>query len=411
MGVPALVTILRKALKPVPAALLAGVLGLGIPVLMASENWDDHDRSDRYTARDFAYNYLIGCDENSIIYTNGDNDTFPLWYLQEVEGIRTDVRVCNLSYLQTDWYYDQMLRPYYESDAFPVSWDKSKYSNGKRDIARVIPRTQDTISLPFAMNWLGSDDASTKRVQGYGDNVDHIPANKLYLDVDAEKVLENGYLEPKYAEHIVPRMFIDLSAKNYLGKHEIMTLKLLEENNWERSMYYAVTVDPALMTMLQRYFLHEGLIYKLAPLESNRAINTDKMYDNMVNKYRWGGIKENPDIYLDENNLRMCRTHRQHFGFLIKALYQEGKYDMALQAIDKCLEELPTEHVPVNFIDGGMAGMLEITEVLYDLGEKERSLAIANEGMDICIQNLNWFFSLNDPLCVLPADRSIINFT
>lgn len=408
MGVPALVSILRKALKPVPSALLAGVLGLGIPVLMASENWDDHDRSARYTARDFAYNYLIGCDENSIIYTNGDNDTFPLWYLQEVEGIRTDVRVCNLSYLQTDWYYDQMLRPYYESDAFPVSWDKSKYSNGKRDIARVIPRTQDTISLPFAMNWLGSDDASTKRVQGYGDNVDHIPANKLYLDVDAEKVLENGYLEPKYAEHIVPRMFIDLSAKNYLGKHEIMTLKLLEENNWERSMYYAVTVDPALMTMLQRYFLHEGLIYKLAPLESNRAINTDKMYDNMVNKYRWGGIKENPDIYLDENNLRMCRTHRQHFGFLIKALYQEGKYDMALQAIDKCLEELPTEHVPLNFIDGGMAGMLEITEVLYDLGEKERSLAIANEGMDICIQNLNWFFSLNDPL-LRASGRSVNN--
>ncbi|MDD4361075.1 MAG: DUF2723 domain-containing protein [Bacteroidales bacterium] len=408
LGVPALVNILRKALKPVPAAFLAGVLGLGVPVLMASENWDDHDRSDRYTARDFAYNYLIGCEENSIIYTNGDNDTFPLWYLQEVEGIRTDVRVCNLSYLQTDWYYDQMLRPYYESDAFPLSWHKSKYSNGKRDIARIIPRTQDTISLPFAMNWLARDEPNTKRVQGYGDNVDHIPANRLYLDIDAEKVLENGYLEPKYAQDIISRMHINLEAKNYLGKHEIMTLKLLEENNWERSMYYAVTVDPAQMTMLQRYFLHEGLIYKIAPLESNKSVNTEKMYDNMVNKFLWGGIKENPTIYLDENNLRMCRTHRQMFGYLVRALYQEGKHDMALQAIDKCLEELPVEHVPVNFIDGGMAGMIEIADVLYQLGEKQRAKAIADQGMDLCVQNLSWFFNLRDQL-MRASGRSINN--
>lgn len=173
-------------------------------------------------------------------------------------------------------------------------------------------------------------------------------------------------------------------------------------------MYYAVTVDPVQMTMLQRYFLQEGIIYKITPLESNRAANTDKMYDNMVNKYRWGGIKENPDIYLDENNLRMCRTHRQHYGYLIKALYQEGKYDMALKAIDKCLEELPLELVPVNFIDGGMAGMLEIAEVLYGLGEKKRSLEIADKGMDLCIQNLNWFFNLRDPL-LRASGRSVNN--
>ncbi|MBQ9201624.1 MAG: DUF2723 domain-containing protein [Bacteroidales bacterium] len=390
LAVPALVKWLGKILPEHVAAILASVLCLGVPALMACENWDDHDRSGRYTCRDFAYNYLVGCEKDAIIFTNGDNDTFPLWYIQEVEGVRTDVRVCNMSYLQTDWYYNQMLRPYYESSAFPVSWPEVMYANGRRDIARIIPRSKDSIALQTAFAWLESDKDFTKKIQGYDENVDYIPARKLYLPVDRDQVLDNKYVDEKFTDRILPKMDFDLGGKSYLGKHELMLLKLLEEGKWTRPLYFAVTVDPELMSTYQNYFIHEGLIYKIAPV--SRTIDTEKMFDNLCHQFRWGNIQDTT-VYLDENITRMCRTQRQMFGILARALCNERKFNLAQQAIDRCFEIFPEDRFPINYVDGGMAGTLEIIEAYYKMGKPVQARAMLDKAMAVSCESLDWVFS------------------
>jgi hypothetical protein len=390
LGVPFLVRAFKKFLPETPAAIVATLLCLYVPTLMASENWDDHDRSNRYTCRDFAYNYLASCDKNAVLFTNGDNDTFPLWYIQEVEGVRKDVRVCNLSYLQTDWYISQMRRPYYNSDALPISWTKDMYSNGKRDIGRIIKLTEDSISLDMAMQWIETDDQRYKHIPGYDEAVDFIPSNKIYMDINASQVLENKYLEAKYVDKIVPQLHINLGDKSYLGKQELMILEMLRENKWKRSIYYAVTVDEAQFLGLKGSFLQEGLAYKIAPIKSTTGqptINTDKMYDMMINKFRWGNIQD-PKVYLDENNLRMCRTNRAMFAILARALYEEGKADKVEKVLDYCQKVIPMTTVPCNYNNA------EIGELYYRIGKPKKALAVMKYCAKISLEYLDWAYSL-----------------
>jgi len=391
LGVPVLVRAFKKILPETPAAIVGTLLCLYIPALMASENWDDHNRSNRYTARDFAYNYLMSCDKDAILFTNGDNDTFPLWYIQEVEGVRTDVRVCNLSYFQTDWYVNQMRRPYYDSNALPINWTKAMYSNGKRDIGRIIKLTDDSISLDVAMQWMETDDARYKQIPGYDEKVDFIPSSKIFMTIDSSQVLGNKYLDAKYASKIVPQLNINLGDKTYLGKQELMILEMLQENKWKRPIYYAVTVEESQFLGLQSAFLQEGLAYKVTPMKSvsgQPAVNTDKMYDMMVNKFRWGNIQD-PKVYLDENNLRMCRTHRAMFAVLAKALYAEGKMEMAEKAIDRCQQVIPMKNVPANYHN------VEMAEIYYRLGKPKKALSVMRYCANICLENLEWTAKLN----------------
>lgn len=390
LGVPAIVKIAKKFLPETPAAIMVSVLCLGVPVMMAAENWDDHDRSGRYTARDFAKNYLMSCEENGIIFTNGDNDTFPLWYIQEVEGYRTDVRVCNLSYLQTDWYVDQMRRPYYNSDALPISWTEDMYSNGKRDIARVIKLTEDSISLNMALEWVKTDDEKYKKVPGYNENIDFIPAEKLFYNVDTSLLAENKYLTGKYLNMTLPQLKVDLTGKNYLGKHELMILEMINENKWKRPIYYAVTVEESQYLGLKNSFLHEGLAYKVAPLSSitgEPTINTDKMYDLMVNKYLWGNVQD-PNVYLDENNLRMCRTHRHMMTSLAKALYDEKDFVRAEKTLDRCLEVLPINNVPANYSN------IDMAKLYYQMGKNEKAFDLIKKVADNSVEYLEWLYTL-----------------
>jgi hypothetical protein len=390
LGVAALVQGLKKVLPETPSAIIATLACLCVPTLMASQNWDDHDRSDRYTCRDFAKNYLESCDKDAVIFTNGDNDTFPLWYIQEVEGFRTDVRVCNLSYFQTDWYVSQMARPYYQSDALPIRWTEDMYSNGKRDIARIIKLTDDSISLDMAMNWIETDDPQYKRVPGYDEALDYIPSEKIYMDIKKDEVVKNKYLDPKYDNNIVPRLNINLAGKQYLGKQEIMILEMLQENKWQRPIYYAVTVEESQFLGLQPSFLQEGLAYKIAPMRSatgKPTVNTDKMYDMMVNKFKYGNIQD-PKVYLDENVLRMCRTHRAMFVQLIQALYAEGKYEKAEKAADFCQKAIPMSTVPANYHN------VDIADVYYRIGKPQKAYAIVQEVARICLENLEWTYGL-----------------
>jgi hypothetical protein len=390
LGVAGIVEALKKFLPHTPAALATSLLCLGVPVLMACQNWDDHDRSNRYTCRDFAKNYLSSCDRNAILFTNGDNDTFPLWYVQEVEGFRTDVRVCNLSYFQTDWYVSQMCRPYYESAAFPISWSEDLYFNGKRDMARIFKLTNDSISVEMAMNWVKTDDPQYKQVPGYSEAMDYIPASKLYLDVNPQEVIQNKYMDPKYNAFIVKRLNMNLEGKQYLGKQELMTLEMLLNNHWKRPICYAVSVDESQFLGLKSSFLMEGLAYKVAPIVSPNGtpvVNSDKMYDLMMHKFVYGNIQDKK-VYLDENVLRMCMTHRLMFVRLIQTLCFEQKWDMAEKAADYCEKMIPTATVPANY------SSIDLAEAYYEMKRPQKAERLINEAARIAIENLDWTYDL-----------------
>lgn len=330
LGVLAIADAIRKLKVPNSVAAIGStvICLLCVPTIMAQQNWDDHDRSGCTIARDLAYNYLNTCEENAIIFTNGDNDTFPLWYAQEVEGIRTDVRVCNLSYLSTAWYCDQMKRRAYKSAPLPISFTHEQYT-AKRDYVYLIDRFKDYISLNDAIKYVASDDKRTKRIEGYAEEICHFPGRKFELNVDTAKVMANNVVSPEYRHLVEPTMRITLNNKNIIMKNELMVLDMLCNSNWERPMYYAVTVGGENYVGLDPYFQLEGLAYRIAPIRQDRRggeigrVDTEKMYDNVMNKFRWGFYNK-PGIYLDENKTRMATNLRNNLSRLSIALVEEG---------------------------------------------------------------------------------------
>jgi hypothetical protein len=387
-----------KALKSgLAAAVLATLIALPVPVLMAAEGWNDHSRAGRYTGVDFAINYLESCESNAIIFTNGDNDTFPLWYAQEVEGVRTDVRVCNLSLLNTDWYIDQMKRKAYESDPLPISIPEEKYRQGTRDVV-YLEDSRNTKgvyvdvgkAVEFALN-----DKNILELGG-GDNLHYMPTKTFSIPVDSARVVELGVVSPELADQIVPSIDWKIN-KSYLLKNQFVMLDMLATNNWERPVYYAVTTGPDSYLGLQRFFQLEGLAYRLVPIKAPKnqnpnvtgRIETEKMYDVMMNKFRWGGMDSEDEIYLDENNMRMIANLRLQFSNLAEELINEGKEDKARALLMHCLEVMPERNVPYNRI------MVPIIESLYKLNEDERANEISQRLFDIYEENLRYYASLD----------------
>lgn len=334
LAVPAIVELIgSKVNKTVAAGVATVVCLLAAPALMASQNWDDHDRSGRYTCRDFGQNYLLTMAPNGVIFTNGDNDTFPLWYNQEVEGVGTDQRVANLSYLQMGWYLDQMRRDAYESKALPISMQPKDFMNGRMDYAEIVDLVDgQAIDLRKANQILVENDPKIKNriLRNPDSKFWFFPARNLYLDVNADEAVNSGTVDAKDKDKVTPKMSIGLNkGKRYLGKHEIFILDLLANNHWERPMYFATTVGKESFTGLNDYLQLEGMAYRIVPIKkdpfiSGEIVNTDKMYDNMLHKFKWGGIAENPDIYLEENNLRMTQTLRLMFLRLVDGLMLEA---------------------------------------------------------------------------------------
>ena len=387
-GVAALAKGLERfgKLNPVIAGSVATLLCLFVPIQMAGQNWDDHDRSGRYVCRDFGANYLESCEPNAVLFTNGDNDTFPLWYAQEVEGIRTDVRVCNTSYLQTDWYIDQMKKQAYESAPLPITWTRDQYIQGTRDAAYIIPLTKDSIDLDTALKFVRSDDPKFKKIPGISQELDYIPSDKLYYRVDS---VAGAKALGGHTAGMVDKMMIDLTGKNALGKQELTILDMLQTNNFERPMYYAMTVNPDQFINLNGYFEQTGMAYGIVPKHAGMQPNTEKMFDNVMNKFKWGGV-DKPGIYIDENTMRMCKSYRQFvFNKLAEALLKEGKNEKALQVLDKCMEVLPPENVPLDYTG------LSTGECYYVLGQKEKAEQIFTAIADNAMRNINWFFRLN----------------
>jgi hypothetical protein len=398
LGVLAISEGLKKFMPEIVAGGIAGLATLVlVPGIMAAENWDDHDRSNRYTARDLGANYLKTCQPNGIIFTNGDNDTFPLWYNQEVEGVRTDVRVCNLSYLQTDWYINQMKRKAYESDPLPFSMTEDQYRQGTRDIVYLMdnPRiTRETIGLKEGVNFIVDDNPATKLQQA--DNAPYLPKKVLSFKVDKEAVIKNKVVRPQDYDKIVDTITIDLSDRNYLPKDEMMILDLLATNNWERPIYWAITVGSSKYMNLQDYFQVEGFGYRLVPIKGESSadrlsfgtVATDLMYDNLMNKFEYGNLND-PSVYIDENNARMMTNIRNTFTRLATGLIAEGKKDSAVTVIDRCFELIPQNIVPFEFYSLGLI------ENYYKADATEKGREKAQEAFETFDDELGYFLSLN----------------
>ena len=399
IGVLGLYEALKKYIPDTTSAGVAGGLSLLlVPVIMGAQNWDDHDRSNRYTCRDFGANYLNTCAPNAIIFTNGDNDTFPLWYNQEVEGVRKDIRVCNLSYFQTDWYVDQMKSKAYESDPLPITFNHDQYVQGKRDVVYLMedPRLKGSVELKQALDFVRDDDKRTKLEQA--DYAAYIPSKKLFMVVDKAAVIKNKVVDPEDYDKIVDTLKIDLSSKHYITKDELMVLDMIANNNWERPMYFAITVGRDKYMNLQDYFQLEGLAYKLVPIktESDGGINMGKvnerlMYANVMEKFKWGNMN-NPKVYIDENNSRMMMNIRNTFNRLAETLVAEGKNDKAAQVLDRCVELIPHKVVPYNYFSMMMA------ETYFKAGKPEKGKEIINTIMTDYKEQLDYFFKLNKPM-------------
>jgi len=383
LGILGIITSLDDYVSRKISAVVVSVLGLGVPMLMAQQNWDDHDRSGRTVCRDFGQNYLVSTKKNAIIFSNGDNDTFPLWYNQEVEGVGTDKRVCNLSYVQTDWYIDQMKRQAYESEPLPISWAPEDYVTGKNEVVDVIDYLKDSIDVKTAFDFVRSKDPQTKV---NGESV--IPTNKLFIPVDAQKVIQNGTLPASRINDIIPQIRIDL--KRRLTKSEMMVLELLRTNEWKRPIYFCLTVGDDYYLGLQDHFELTGLTYQVLPVGKKGAgegVNVDELYDNVMNKFKFGGIN-NPKVYIDENVMRMCRTHRMVFSQLVTALVQKGDMVRAKKTLDYCDKMIPTSTVNPDYY----------TTILAEAYYKTGNIRKGDQYMEAVAKNnveyIDWIFSL-----------------
>ncbi|MDR0745866.1 MAG: DUF2723 domain-containing protein [Mediterranea sp.] len=416
MGVAGIVRMLRTYLKmkELPAAAIASALCVLVPVQMAGQNWDDHDRSERYVCRDFGQNYLMSIQEtgNPIIYTNGDNDTFPLWYNQETEGFRTDARTCNLSYLQTDWYIDQMKRPAYDSPSLPITWERVEYVEGTNEYVQIRPDLMKQVEQLYAKADANPEAKYDVR-QEFGDNpyelenilkswvrsdkegLRVIPTDSIVMKIDKEAVRRSGMSIPAALGDSIPDyMHISLKGKRVLYKSELMMLEMLANANWERPIYIAITVGPENKLNMDNHFVQEGLTYRFTPFDTkalDATIDSEKMYDNLMNKFKFGGI-DKEGIYIDENVMRMCYAHRRIFIQLVNQLLKEGKNEKALKALDYCEGMIPAFNVPYDLQNSS----LDMAEAYYKLDKKEKADRIMDALANKSVEYTIWYLAMND---------------
>jgi hypothetical protein len=437
MGVAAIWETLMKTLsQPLPAreggkeglgvglALLVAIICIIVPIQMASQTWDDHDRSGRYTCRDFGQNYLMTLQQtgNPIIFTNGDNDTFPLWYNQDTEGVRTDARVCNLSYLQTDWYIDQMVRPAYDSPSLPITWKRLDYCAGTNEYVQIDPRIKADImevyrsypaqaialfgenpfELKNVINWwiLGRWNKEQRdmltAIYGHAD-MHIIPTDTLYMTIDKEAVRRSGMM--LQGDSIPDRMVISLKGKSALYKGDLMMLEMIANANWERPIYVATTVGQENYMNLGDNFVQEGLANRITPFTTNvngrvvpgmKNFDTEKTYDNVMHRYKFGGANT-PGIYFDETVMRMCFTHRRLMAQLALHLAEEGKDEKAAEVLERVEKEFPKENVPHDL----QSGSLDMIRAYLAIDDDEKAMQLIDILWNKSTQYMNYYCSLS----------------
>ncbi len=494
-GVAFLYKFFKKYTNEITGAVLATILSLPAPIIMAQQNWNDHDRSYRYTTRDYAENYLSSCDKDAVIFTNGDNDTFPLWYVQEVEGFRTDVRVINLSYFNTDWYINQMRKRAYLSPPIDFTLKPDQYEGDKRNVIYTIenpniylqerykankdlfeneykekynayykylaqsnfktkfPKEFESLSkgyqtidpiqfysfikklnnkelikdkalnldiskltemnagfmkliekissagvpLQTIINHIAHDESMYKAPMQNGEMVNYLPTTKFVLPVNKKTVLENGIVAESDSSKILSAVKWDIH-KQHIGKNEMMVLDMLATNKWRRPIYFATTVGNSLYMNLEDYFQLEGLAYKVVPIKaknssfgSEGSVNSDILYDNIMNKFKWGGLDVNADkIYLDENNRRFIMNFKSSFKSLAEQLVKEKKFDKAEKVLDKCTSIFTNKLSPYGYYD------LLLADLYYKINKPEKGTKILKIAANNYQEELNYYCSLDD---------------
>ena len=419
LGVLAIIDILKRKMKLSGTAVTAivAVITLLVPIQMASQTWDDHDRSNRYTCRDFGQNYLMSLQEkgNPIIFTNGDNDTFPLWYNQEVEGVGTDARVCNLSYLQTDWYIDQMMRPAYNSPSVPITWPRLDFCSGTNEYVSVEPEAKKQI-LDFykqdpenAKKQFGAEPFELKNilknwVRSKNPDMHFIPTDTLYVTIDKEAVKKSGMMMA--TDSIPDKMVISLTGKNALYKGDLMMLEMLAQCNWTRPLYVALTVSEENYMNLGDNFVQEGLVNRITPFTTNKPgaknFDTEKAYHNIMTRFKFGNLKQK-GLYIDETTMRMCYTHRRLLGQTALQLIAEGKKQKAINILKKADVEIPTYNVPLDYLNGG----IDMARGWLMTGQKAKGKEYVEAIWKNASQYLNYYLSLPNDL-FLQAEHDCI---
>ena len=419
LGVLAIIDILKRKMKLSGTAVTAivAVITLLVPIQMASQTWDDHDRSNRYTCRDFGQNYLMSLQEkgNPIIFTNGDNDTFPLWYNQEVEGVGTDARVCNLSYLQTDWYIDQMMRPAYNSPSVPITWPRLDFCSGTNEYVSVEPEAKKQI-LDFykqdpenAKKQFGAEPFELKNilknwVRSKNPDMHFIPTDTLYVTIDKEAVKKSGMMMA--TDSIPDKMVISLTGKNALYKGDLMMLEMLAQCNWTRPLYVALTVSEENYMNLGDNFVQEGLVNRITPFTTNKPgaknFDTEKAYHNIMTRFKFGNLKQK-GLYIDDTTMRMCYTHRRLLGQTALQLIAEGKKQKAINILKKADVEIPTYNVPLDYLNGG----IDMARGWLMTGQKAKGKEYVEAIWKNASQYLNYYLSLPNNL-FLQAEHDCI---
>lgn len=401
LGVIGLYEMLRERVQHKHLSWAVTAVTMLVPVLMVAENWDDHDRSNRYTAREVAKAYLDSCEPNAILFTNGDNDTFPLWYVQEVEGYRTDVRIVNLSLLNTDWYIDMMKRKFYESDPVPISFTKDEYVMGTRDVLYFRQDPQllgqfgisnkaqlgDYWPVEKFIEYVKSGDPRAQFTAFQGTEspkkLDWFPMKRWRINVDREQVLASGVVGAEDSARIVNH--IDWKwGQAAVQKRDLMLIDLIANNDWSRPIYFSTTIgsSPSGFFWLQDYFRLDGLVYRFVPVitPSNKnsieygSVNTDWMYEKMYNpngeegKFNMGNVND-PNVYMDETARRATYNFRGNYGRLANALISKGDTARGVQVIDFAMEQIPPSQVPYDYF------IMSLIEAYFRAGELEKGNA------------------------------------
>jgi len=416
MGVAALIDLLQRKVKVNPVAIgtIVTIVTILVPIQMASQTWDDHDRSGRYTCRDFGQNYLMSLQDegNPIIFTNGDNDTFPLWYNQDVEGVRTDARVCNLSYLQTDWYIDQMRRPAYDSPSVPISWSRLEYCSGTNEYVSIDPEMKQAV-LDFyaedpetAKKQFGDDPFELKNILKYwvrskNPDLHVIPTDVIYMTIDKEAVRKSGMMMA--TDSIPDRMTISLKGKSALYKGDLMILEMLSQCNWERPIYVAVSVGDENYINLGDNTITEGLVYRITPFTTNKEgaknFDTKRTYDNVMHRFKFGGASTQ-GVYLDETVMRMCYTHRRIMARLATQLVSEGDDKKAAEVLRYTEKVLPAYNIPHSYTSGS----LDMARAWAAMGNKKEAMNLIDQLWKNSTQYVTWYVNLDSQQFALSED-------
>ncbi|MES2545785.1 MAG: DUF2723 domain-containing protein [Bacteroidota bacterium] len=398
-GVYAIYDFFKNYLQPkIAGPIVIAVSLLAAPILMASQNWDDHDRSDRYTAIAMAKNYLNSCEPNAIIFTIGDNDTFPLWYAQEIEKIRTDIKIVNTSLFMTDWYIDQMKMKTYESEGLPISFTHDQYVGDKLDYVVFNPVTENRWDIKSFVNFMKSDDPRTEVEMQNGQKLHFYPTDKVRIPIDKENIIKNKVVSPRFYDSIVPSIDIDIKGRA-LYKNRVMMLDIIANNNWKRPIYFTggAFADEEYLWM-KDYLQLDGMVYKLVPLKVKAdkekseyemgQIDADKMYD-IAMKWDWGN-GDSPKIYHDPETRKNSISYRTNLSRLVSQLVIEGKKEKAKNIIDLAMAKMPIDYY-------GFYTMVEpFIGGYYDIGEKQKA-HVALENLIVKYQQNLKFYSHMKP--------------